>query len=229
MSAKYRAQLEPDLKHVELPLRQVLLSPNAPIKYVYFLENGLASVVATTPDERRLEVGIFGREGMGSTAILLGDDQSPHEHFIQIAGSGHRIPADALLSAIGQSPTLNKLLLRYFRAYELQIAQTALANGSFNLNERLARWLLMCHDRVDGDDLPITHEFLGIMLGVRRAGVTVALQTFEGDGTIRMRRGCVVIRNRAKLEEMAGGSYGPAEAAYERLIGSFRDTVLERS
>lgn len=178
--------------------------------------------MATTPDKRRLEVGIYGREGMGSTAILLGDNQSPHEHFIQMAGSGFRLPADILLSAIKQSPSLNILLLKSLRCFQLQISQTALSNGNYSLNERLARWLLMCHDRVDGDEIKITHEFLGVMLAVRRSGVTLALQTFEGAKIIHAQRGCVIIRDRAMLEDIAGGSYGPAEAAYERLIGPLR-------
>jgi len=105
------------------------------------------------------------------------------------------------------------------QAFMVQMGQTALANGSFSLEQRLARWLLMCHDRVDGNDLATTHEFLSLMLGVRRAGVTVALQAFEERGLIATQRGQVTVLNRARLEAVAGDSYGAAEAEYERLIG----------
>jgi CRP-like cAMP-binding protein len=222
MSVADRALLDPYFEPMKLRLKQVLYSPNAAIEHLYFLEEGLASVVAETPDGRRLEIGIYGREGMGTTAILLGDDQCAHEHFIQMAGSGFRLPANILIEAVDQSSSLEKLLLKYLRCFQLQVTQTALANGNFSLEERLARWLLMCHDRVDGDELPLTHEFLGIMLAVRRSGVTLALQIFEGAKIIKAKRGCVVVLNRPKLEEIAGGSYGPAEAAYERLIGPLR-------
>ena len=222
MSAKDRARLEPHFEHVQLRIKQVLLKPNTPIEYVYFFESGLASIVAISSDGRRLEVGLYGREGMGSSAFLLGDDQSPHEHFVQIAGSGLRIPVAVMRDAVAQSVLLNTLLLKYLRAFHLQVAQTALSNGNFTLTERLARRLLMCHDRVDGDEIPLTHEFLGIMLAVRRSGVTLALQTLEGAHIIKARRGCIIFRDRAKLEEIAGGSYGVAEAAYERLVGPMR-------
>jgi CRP-like cAMP-binding protein len=111
--------------------------------------------------------------------------------------------------------------LRYVEAFQVQVAHTALSHGSYTIEERLARWLLMCHDRLDGDDLPLVHEFLALMLGVRRSGVTLALQILEGAGVIHAKRGLITVHDRAKLQEIAGGSYGVPEVEYRRLIGEF--------
>jgi CRP-like cAMP-binding protein len=189
------------------------------IDYVYFPESGLGSVVAIGDRDRRIEIGIFGRDGMSGAAVVMGNDRSPHETFMQIAGHGFRLPADALRRAMTESPSFHNLLLRYMQTFMIQTAHTALANGRAKLEERLARWLLMCHDRIDGDELGLTHEFLAIMLVVRRAGVTVAMHMLEGRGLIRGARGMILIRDRDGLIEIADGFYGLPEAEYRRLIG----------
>jgi CRP-like cAMP-binding protein len=196
-----------------------LVEPNTPIEHVCFLEEGIASVVATTRQGRRIEAGIIGREGLTGIPILLDTDRTPHECFIQTAGEGLRIRAEDLRRAMVASPSLQKHLLRFVQAFMVQMGQTALANGSYALEQRLARWLLMCHDRVDGDDLSTTHEFLSLMLGVRRAGVTVALQALEDRGAISPKWRRITVLDRAKLEGMAGDSYGVPEGEYARLIG----------
>jgi len=212
------ALLQPWLESVPLPLRTSLMEPNEPIEHVYFMEQGIASVVALTPQQRRIEVGLIGREGMSGTPILLGTDRTPHECFIQMAGDALRLPATHLWKAAEERSSLRLHLLRFVQAFTVQVAQTALSNGSYTLEERLARWLLMCHDRVDGDVLSTTHEFLSIMLGVRRPGVTEALHILEGAHVIRAERGLVTVLDRAKLEQVAGESYGVAEAEYVRLM-----------
>jgi len=211
--------LEPQLEPVPLPVRTCLAELNRPVEHVYFLEQGIASVVASTPQGRRIEVGIIGREGLTGLPVLLGTDRTPHTCFVQTPGAGWRIQADDLRRAMAASASLHQHLLRFVQAFLVQMGQTALANASHVLGQRLARWLLMCHDRVDGDELATTHEFLSLMLGVRRAGVTVALQAFEERGLIATQRGQVTVLNRARLEAVAGDSYGAAEAEYERLIG----------
>jgi CRP-like cAMP-binding protein len=118
------------------------------------------------------------------------------------------------------SPSLRRLLVHYAHTVWVQTAHTALSNGRFTTNERLARWILMSHDRLDGDDVPLTHEFLALMLGVRRAGVTTSLHILEGEHMIRATRGNITVRDRAKLLAMAGDSYGVPEAEYHRIIGS---------
>jgi CRP-like cAMP-binding protein len=221
LSADDLSRLQRHLEPVPLRRGDVMIEPNQPIEQVYFPEDAISSVVATTRGGRRIEVGIFGREGMSGTPLLLGSDRTPHESFAQVPGSALRIGVDDLRRAIRQSPSLHQLPLRYVEAFNVQVAHTALSHGSYTLEERLARWLLMCHDRLDGDDLPLVHEFLALMLGVRRSGVTVAVQTLEGAGMIKARRGVIRVLNRETLEEAAGGSYGVPEAEYRRLIGEF--------
>jgi CRP-like cAMP-binding protein len=213
------ALLQPHLEVIPLRRGDTMVAPNTPIQHVFFPEDCIASVVADPYNGRRVEVGIVGREGITSTPVLLWADTTPHETFIQVAGSALRITADDLRSALRRSPSLYALLLRYVQVFNIQVAYTALSYGVYTLEERLARWLLMCHDRLDGDDLPLVHEFLSMMLGVRRSGVTIAVQTLEGTGAIAATRGHIIVRDRARLEEAAGCSYGVPEAEYCRLIG----------
>lgn len=224
LSASDFARLQPHLRQVEVKRGDVIIEPNEPIEQVHFPERGIASIVTTTPaGRRRLEVGLYGREGTSATAVVLGTDRIPHEHFYQVAGSALVMGADDLTAAIRQSASLSRLLLRYVQTFQVQIAYTALSNGTYTIDERLARWLLMCHDRIDGNELPLTHEFLGMMLGVRRSSVTLAIQVLEGARIIEARRGRLHILKRAKLEELAGDSYGLPEAEYARLIGRAGD------
>jgi len=196
-----------------------LAEPNTPIQHVYFLDEGIASVVASTPQGRRIEVGIIGREGLTAPCVVLGVGRSPHECFVQTPGAGLQILADDLSRALAASASLHQHLLRFVQAFMVQMGQTALANGGSTIEQRLARWLLMCHDRVDGDGLATTHEFLSLMLSVRRPGVTVALQALEERGLISTQRGQIAVLDRAGLEAVAGDGYGLCEAEYERLIG----------
>ena len=209
--------LKPYLDTVALVLRHPLERPNKPIRHVYFPESGFASVVAVSTGDRDIEIGLIGREGMSGMAVVMGDDRSPHSTYMQVAGHGRRIEAKNLRRAMGESPSLQLSFLRYAQAFAIQTAYTALANGSGNVGQRLARWLLMAHDRLDAKDIPLTHEFLSIMLGVRRAGVTVALQLLEARELIGTHRGLIVVADRAGLEAFSAGLYGTPEAEYGRL------------
>jgi len=203
------AQLEQDLTLVELPLRAEMISPDGPIEYLHFIEAGLGSEVAIDGVRDQIEVGVIGRDGVIGLPVVLGRNRTPHRTFIQIAGHAFRIPADKLVRALDVNPTLRASLLAYTHSFMLQLAQTALANGRFKIQPRLARWILMCHDRIDGDDIPITHEFLGLMLGIRRAGVTEALAALEVQGVIHPGKGKILIKDRRSLEKIAGSIYGP--------------------
>jgi CRP-like cAMP-binding protein len=216
------ARLQPHLQPLQLNLKAVIVEPNAPIEHVHFIESGLASVVAVTSDGERAEVGHIGREGMSPLSVIHGVDRSPNLTFLQAPGIAMRMPAEALREALDATPSLRALLLRYAQAFLVQVEHTALANGRYTIQERLARWLLMCHDRLDTDDLPMTHEFLALMLGVRRPGVTEAIHLLEGAQIVRGRRGHVQVLDRAGLEEIAGGCYGVPEREYERLLGPAR-------
>jgi len=211
------ALILPGLQRVKLPLRRRLESANKRVDHVYFPESGFASVVASNGTLDSIEVGLIGREGMTGLTIVLRVDQSPHDTFIQLAGDGYRLAAPALKGALERSLGLQSLLLRYAYAFGIQASQTALANGRYKIEERLARWLLMAQDRVDGDQLTLTHEFLGTMLGVRRSGVSVALQLLELRGMVRVRRGAIVIFDRDALEDAANGAYGVAEKELKRV------------
>ena len=194
-------------------------APNARITEVYFPQSGLLSVVAALPRDRDIEVGLVGRDGMSGIALAQDDEQSPFLTFVQIEGEAFRLTAEALRQALVKSPTLRGTLNRYARTQMIQIASTALANGRSKLEERLARWLVMAQDRIDSDKITLTHEFLAVMLGVRRPGVTVALHILEGKGLIRSNRGQILVRDREGLIELADGAYGMAEGEYRRLMG----------
>lgn len=197
-----------------------LAFPNTTCQRFHFLESGLASQIAVTPGNKKLEVGLYGRDGVGPVSNILGVDQSPHQLIIQMPGDGYLIDAQDFAAIAGQSPALRALLLRYIQAFTVQTGYTALSNGSGVIGERLARWLLMCLDRVDGPELPLTHEFLGIMLGVRRSGVTDAIHLLEGGKIVQARRGLIRVLDRDRLEATAGESYGVPEAEYRRLVGA---------
>jgi CRP-like cAMP-binding protein len=216
MSSDDLALLKPKLKPLSLNVRLVLEPANKPIKYNYFISSGLASVIAIGKNGHRLEVGIIGRDGMTGLPVVLGNDRSPNETFIQVAGTGSRIAAHHLRQAMRKSASLTRLLLNFVNAFLIQTSHTALSNGTATIEERLARWLLMAHDRLDGNEIPLTHEFLSLMLGVRRAGVTLALNQLDRKGVIRLSRGRIEIVDRAGLINKANGSYGIPEAMTRR-------------
>ncbi len=221
------AGLAPFVERIDLPLRHRLVDANVPTTEFVFLESGLGSVVASSNDNESVEVGHVGPEGVSGAHLFLGTDTSPNRTFMQVAGSGARVPAPVLLDLVARSEPVRNFFLGYLHSCEIQMAQSALANARYNMNERLARWLLMCHDRLDGNDLSLTHEFLALMLGVRRSGVTNEIHVLEGLNVIHATRGNVRIIDRGKLEEIAGGCYGVAEAEYERLMGLPIKRVLD--
>ena len=218
LSAADRAALLPDLESASLATWQVIERPNERIPYVYFLTSGLASVVGTTQPEQRIEVGMVGYEAMTGLAVVLGHDRSTNETVIQAAGTALRIPSAVLRRTLQGSATLSSALLRYVHVFMMQASQTALANGRGRLSERLARWLLMWQDRLKTRHLTVTHEFLALLLGVRRQGVTLALHELEGQGLIKGKRNRITVVDREGLLGLANGFYGVPEAEYDRTI-----------
>jgi CRP-like cAMP-binding protein len=211
--------LLPHMMAVDLPVKHTLVEANIATESVCFIEKGLSSVVASTSDNEEIECGHIGFEGMTGTHVLLNTDRTVMKTFLQVAGDGISVPVAVLLEVLEQVPAAKVLLSNYVYTTEVQVSYSALANGRYNMIERLARWLLMCHDRIDGNDLPLTHEFLALMLGVRRSGVTDEIHKLEGTMAIKATRGNIHVRDRQQLEDIAGGSYGPPEDEYERLIG----------
>jgi CRP-like cAMP-binding protein len=213
-----RALLEPHFEAVDLPLRTQLEIRNKRISHAYFLESGLASVVAKGAKDSSIEVGIIGREGMTALTVVMGGERAPHDTFIQVAGKGHRVPADCLSHVLECSASLRRLLLRFAHAFFVQTTYTALSNGRSKIDERLARWLLMAHDRLNGEDVPLTQEFLALMLGVHRPGVTGAIKILTAAGLIEHKRGSIKVLDRRRLEAASNGAYGLAEAELEKLF-----------
>jgi CRP-like cAMP-binding protein len=210
--------LLPHLEPLDLPQRHRLADANRPIQSVYFIESGIGSMASTLRHEVPVEVGMVGREGVVNVATLLGSDRSPSDAFMQVGGTGLRIDAGTLTAAMERSVSLSRWLLRSTHVLMVQAASTVLANARANVTERLARWLLMAHDRSESDEVALTHEFLAAMLGVRRPGVTVAVNALEDRGAIGVGRGRITILDRPSLETLANGYYGMAEAELRRLF-----------
>jgi CRP-like cAMP-binding protein len=213
------ARLRPRLEAVELPFRKVLHVPGKPIEAVYFPETGYVSMVAYLEDGDAAEVGLAGYEGMVGLPVLLGADHDDIEAMVQSPGTALRMNARAFREELERIPSLRNLLLRYALVHHGQVARTAACNGRHHTDQRLARWLLMAHDRSQEDDFPMTHEFLSMMLGVRRAGITVAAGLLQKAGFIRYNRGRIEVTDRPGLESVACECYGIVRRAQDQLLG----------
>ncbi|MBL6082787.1 Crp/Fnr family transcriptional regulator [Belnapia sp. T18] len=200
-------------------LRDVLQVPEQPMQAAWFIETGVVSMLATLEDGDSAEVGIVGKEGFIGLPLLLDDDRDDLEGVVQVAGTGYRISAEAFRVALERLPDLRRLLNRYALIHHGQVARTGACNGRHHIDQRLARWLLMAHDRTEGDTVPFTHEMLSIMLGVRRAGVTVAAGALQKAGLIRYSSGRITITDRSGLEAVACECYGITRRARDRLFG----------
>ena len=216
-------RLRPHLVPVTLVVSQVLHEADAPIDEVFFLESGLAFLTADTRDHGLVEVGTTGRDGFVGLAVLLSPEPfSVHRAFVQIPGRAYRLRATVLREMSGALPTLRDRCLRYVQVMLMQNSQIAACNARHELPGRLARWLLMSRDRIDGDDLPMTQEFLSAMLGVRRAGISVVANVLQGQGLIRQSRGRITVLDRAGLEEKACTCYRMIEHNRARIMGTAR-------
>jgi CRP-like cAMP-binding protein len=213
------ARLWPRLEAVELPLRKVLHAPGEPIEAVYFPETGWASMLAYLESGDAAEVGLVGYEGMIGLPVLLGADRDDIEAMVQAPGTALRMDAEAFREELERIPAFRTLLLRYALVHHGQVARTAACNGRHQIDQRLARWLLMAHDRASGGDFPMTHEFLSMMLGVRRAGITVAAGALQKAGFIRYERGSIEVTDRPGLESAACECYGVVRRAQDQLLG----------
>jgi CRP-like cAMP-binding protein len=214
--------LEPSLERVPLHTDAIMLKPNAAIERIYFPETGVISFHEILQDGSRVGVAIIGFEGFTGWPALLGINKSAHEASVAIGGgTALGVSPNELLRICRERPAINMLLLRYIHCIISQMGRTIMSNLTDALEKRLARWLLMNHDRLEGDRIDLTHEQLGVMLGVRRATVTDTLHRLEGEGLIRSTRGKIDVRDRARLLAVAGESYGAAETEYARFIAPF--------
>jgi CRP-like cAMP-binding protein len=212
-------RLWPRLEVVELPFRKVLHAPGQAIEAVYFPETSYGSMLAYMDGGDAAEVGMIGREGMVGLPVLLGADHDDIEGMVQSPGTALRMDVQAFREDLERIPTFRTLLLRYALVHHGQVARTAACNGRHHIDQRLARWLLMAHDRAKEDEFPMTHEFLSMMLGVRRAGITVTAGQFQKAGYIRYERGCIEVTDRPSLESVACECYGIVRRASDQLLG----------
>ena len=208
LSRTDRRLLEPHLELKDLALHQALEKRRQVPKYAYFIEDGVASIVDDA-HAHNVEVGVIGREGMtGVCNAMCVDGPADNKVLMQIAGSGYRIAREPLRACLHQSPTLHKAILTYAHHFMRQVSRTAVANARNTIEERLARQLLLAHDRV-GDQIPLTHQFLSMMLGVTRSGITLAIGKLERRGLVDHNHGQIRVVNRPLLEQHANGCYDP--------------------
>lgn len=214
------AKLAPNLKRVSLEQGKILHRPGETIKDLYFPIDCLLSITVTMIDGSTAEAGLIGnREVIGVNAFMGGRETTQTEYIVQMPGSAIKVDAQMLLEEFDRNKRLRDVLLRYTQALIAQISQTTACNSLHVLDQRLARWLLEAQDRVDSDDLKLTHEFVGNMLGVRRAGVTQAAQKLQEKGFIRYQRGHVYILDQQGLEASSCECFQVLREEYDRLLG----------
>lgn len=212
--------IRPDLEFIQTPQHHILHEAGEKIEFAYFLNEGMASLVVLTSDGRSVEVAIVGHEGMVGTPLAVGLRRGPYRSIMQIPGSGVRIKSEVIEQKFQEMPELRLVLNRYVLVQGLQIAQIAACNRLHEIEQRLARWLLMCQDRVESEFLPVTHEFLAQMLGTGRPSVSLAAGVLQKAGTIENLRGTVRILNRKELESAACECY--------KTIQQFNRTMAAR-
>jgi CRP-like cAMP-binding protein len=215
-----QSRLASRMERLELPIRHVVQQPEQPIPAAYFHESGWASSITLLSDGGGAEIGHAGREGMVGLPLVFGSDTGLAEVMVQSPGTALRIGAEAFKEELEREPLFRNLLLRYAQVFHEGVAQTAACNASHLLEQRLARWLLMAHDRADGDEFPMTQEFMAMMLGVQRPGVTIAAGQLQQKGLIRSSRGSITVTDRAGIEQSSCECYGIVRRRFEALIGS---------
>jgi CRP-like cAMP-binding protein len=212
-------RLRPRLQRVELPFDQTLYPADGVVEAVLFVESGMTSLLATLDGGEQIEVGVVGREGLVGLPLVFGDDRSLVEARIQQEGAALRIGAAALRVAMDESAASRGLLKRYALAFHAQVTLTAACNARHPIEQRLARWLLIAHDRAAADEFAMTHEFISMMLGVRRPGVSLAAGVLQKAGLIQYARGRMAITDRPGLEASSCECYHTARREFARLLG----------
>ena len=213
-------RLRPRLQRVELPFDKTLYPSDGVVEAALFPEGGMCSLLATLEGGEQVEVGIVGREGLIGLPLVFGDDRSLVEARVQVEGTALWMDAAALRDGMGESAALRALLLRYALAFHAQVTMTAACNARHPIEQRLARWLLIAHDRAGADEFAMTHEFMALMLGVRRPGVSLAAGVLQRAGLIRYARGRMEVTDRQGLEAASCECYHTARREFARLLGT---------
>ncbi|MBV9281156.1 MAG: Crp/Fnr family transcriptional regulator [Chloroflexi bacterium] len=218
LPADEHVRLQPYLDTVHLALKQVLYRDQQPISHVYFAHDCVASVLQLAEDAEPVEVATVGREGMVGIPLLLGTSTTPGMSLCQVPGAASRMAADDFRRLVQPGTALHDLLHRYIQALLILMAQNAACNSRHPLEQRCARWLCLTHDRVNGDALTLTQEFLGQMLDVRRAGVSEVASRLQAEGLIQYSRGRIEVADRAGLEARACDCYRIIRDAFEQML-----------
>ena len=213
------ALVSKSLTPVDLDFGETLQHHGDVIEQVYFVETGFISALTVLLDGHPLEIGLIGAEGIAGFSVVLGGKTSYAETMCQTGGKAYRMPAAALKEAFQNGPVLRDLILRYVLLFQVQVAQTAACNAHHDLEQRLARWLLSAHDRTEGAELSLTQDLIAVMLGVRRATVSLAASTLQKAGLIRYQHGKITIVDRIGLENAACECYEAVTSEYRRLFG----------
>jgi CRP-like cAMP-binding protein len=204
---KEYALIRPHLEFLSMPHHLSLYEPGQPLEFVHFPNTGMVSLVIATEDGKTVEVGEVGREGFSGIQAAVGIERNQVREIVQIAGDGFRVRIGALQSVLQSAPDLQRILTRYAVVQGMQFAQTAACNRLHNIEQRLARWLLITQDRVDSPTLAITHDFLATMLGTDRPTVSLAAGILQNKQIIEYMRGDLQILSRAKLKQCACECY----------------------
>lgn len=214
-------RISPKLREVAFPIGEILYHPEEQIEHVYFINNGVVSLLAALENGATVEAGVIGPEGIAGVSVILGANSTPNQALVQSAVKAARISAQDLVAEFHNgSGALRDLVLRFVHTMFTQVAQTAACNRLHTLDQRLARWLLMTHDRVKTNEFTLTQEFLSRMLGVRRAGVSVAANSLRQAELIDYRRGNVVMVDRNGLERVACECYQIVKQEYDSYLQS---------
>ena len=216
-----RQRLAPYLEPVSLKFRQLLVEFDSPIEYVYFLDDAVASTVVPTPAGETIDVGIVGAEGFVGLSLLYGIERSNATVLTQIAGRALRMRADDFVRHVMRpGGPARELLMRYANFFQVMVQQHAACNVAHTVEQRMCRWILLTHDRADADIFLLTHEYLSVMLGVRRATVTVIAQRLKDQGVIDYTRGRLIITNREWLESCSCDCYRVIKEQMTRTFGN---------
>ncbi|HYO99053.1 MAG TPA: Crp/Fnr family transcriptional regulator [Pyrinomonadaceae bacterium] len=210
--------LRPHMAQVQLELHTVIIEPHVPIRDNYFPLNALLSMVSVMEDGSAVECGSIGREGMSGIPVLLDAGETSMQTVVQIAGEAIRIKAEVLKEVYDRGGALKRILNRYMHTVVVVGSQSTACNRLHHIDRRLCRWLLMSSDGIGSDEVRITHEYLAVMLGVRRAGVSEAAAKLQEQNLISYSRGSIQILDRESLEELACECYRVVKAEYERLF-----------
>lgn len=219
LPGKELSRIRKALTQIDAVIRDEIYEPNQPFQHVYFPETAIGSVVNVLEDGTEIEVATVGYEGMVGLAAFLGTRQAPARAFWQVAGAAFRLDASFLEKEKRRGSPLAETLGLYTQGFFAQIAQSVTCNRLHNLEQRCARWLLMTHDRVEGDDFPLKQEFLATMLGVRRTGVSEVAGRLQRKGLIKYSRGCMSVIKRGGLERLSCECYQAVAREYRRLLG----------